>query len=60
MTFMHNTLVRLGTEEDGQSLIEYALIAGIIALGAIVAMTGLKNQIVTAFGTISNQLSNAA
>ncbi len=60
MNFMHKTLVRLGTEEDGQNLIEYALIAGIIALGAVVAMTGLKNQIVIAFGNISNQLANAA
>ena len=60
MNFMHKTLVRLGNEEDGQNLIEYALVAGIIALGAIVAMTGLKNQIVTSFNNISNQLANNA
>ena len=60
MKSMQNALVRLVNEEDGQNLIEYALIASIIAVGAIVAMTGLKNQIVIAFNTISNQLSNAA
>ena len=60
MNVMCNTFARLRTEEDGQNLIEYALIAGIISLGAIVAMTGLKNQIVIAFGSISNQLANAA
>ena len=60
MNFMQKTFKRLIIEEDGQNLIEYALIAGIIALGAIVAMTGLKNQIVIAFGSISNQLANAA
>ncbi len=60
MKSMQNALVRLVTEEDGQNLIEYALIAGIIALGAIVAMTGLKTQIVNAFTSIGNQLANAA
>ncbi len=60
MKSMQNTLVRLVNEEDGQNLIEYALIAGIIALGAITAMTGLKNQLINAFNTIGNQLQNAA
>lgn len=60
MKSMQNALVRLVHEEDGQNLIEYALIAGIIALGAIVAMTGLKNQIVNAFNSVGNQLANAA
>ena len=60
MKSMQNALVRLVNEEDGQNLIEYALIAGIIALGAIVAMTGLKNQIVNAFNSVGNQLANAA
>lgn len=60
MKSMQNALVRLVNEEDGQNLIEYALIAGIIALGAIVAMTGLKNQISNAFNSVGNQLQNAA
>ena len=60
MNPMQNALVRLVNEEDGQNLIEYALIAGIIALGAIAAMTGLKNQIVNAFNSVGNQLANAA
>ncbi len=60
MKSMQNALVRLVNEEDGQNLIEYALIAGIIALGAIVAMTGLKNQIINAFNSVGNQLQNAA
>ena len=33
------------SDESGQDLIEYALVAAIIALGAIVAMTGLATTI---------------
>jgi pilus assembly protein Flp/PilA len=46
-------------DESGQSLIEYALVAGIIGLGAVVAMTSLSTQIKTAFNTISSSLANA-
>lgn len=55
-TQLAKALVR---EDDGQSLIEYALVAGIIALGAIAALTLLKNQIATAFNYIGNTLKNA-
>ena len=58
MQTMKKTLVRLMNEEDGQNLIEYALVAGVIALGAIVAMTGLKNNISNAFSTVGSQLAN--
>lgn len=60
MGLIYGQMKRLAAEEDGQNLIEYALIAGIISLGAIVAMTGLKNQIVNAFNSVGNQLANAA
>jgi pilus assembly protein Flp/PilA len=45
--------------EEGQDLIEYALIAGVIALGTIVAMTNLGTQLKTAFNTVGNVLINA-
>ena len=38
---MVNTLKRLHKEEAGQDLIEYALVALIVALGAIVGMGSL-------------------
>jgi pilus assembly protein Flp/PilA len=51
------TLLRaLLNEESGQDLIEYALIAALIALGAIVAMGGLSNQIANEFNSIGNSL----
>ncbi len=47
-------------DESGQDLIEYALVAALIALGAITAMKGLATGISTAFSTISSDLTAAA
>ncbi len=46
-------------DESGQNLIEYALVAGLIGLAAVVAMTSLGTKISTAFNTIGSQLTNA-
>jgi pilus assembly protein Flp/PilA len=45
-------------DESGQDLIEYALVAGLIGLGAVVAMTGLSGKIGNAFNTVGNNLTN--
>jgi pilus assembly protein Flp/PilA len=51
------TLLRaLLHEESGQDLIEYALIAALVALGAIVAMGGLSTQIASEFNAIGSSL----
>jgi pilus assembly protein Flp/PilA len=46
----------LFNEESGQDLIEYALIAALIALGAVVAMGSLANNIANEFNTIGSTL----
>ncbi len=46
-------------DESGQDLIEYALVAALIALGAIAAMNNLATGISTAFSTVSSDLSSA-
>lgn len=46
----------LWNEESGQDLIEYALIAALIAIAAIAAMRGLTNKINNEFNTIGNSL----
>ena len=46
-------------EESGQDLIEYALVAGLIGLGAIVAMRGLSTQITAAFTAVGSSLASA-
>jgi pilus assembly protein Flp/PilA len=51
------TLLRaLLNEESGQDLIEYALIAALIALGAIVSMGSLSNMISSEFNAIGSSL----
>lgn len=47
------------SDESGQSLIEYALVAGIIGLGAVIALTPLRTEIQTAFNSITSQLTSA-
>ncbi len=46
-------------DESGQDLIEYALVAGLIGLGAITAMSGLATSIKTAFNSVGSQLTSA-
>ncbi len=61
MDFLKNKLHQLTHDESGQSLIEYSLIASIVAIGAMVAMYLMKAQIVAAFQKITAvlQLTNA-
>ncbi len=47
-------------DESGQDLIEYALVAGLIGVGTIVAMTGLSGKIGNAFNSVGNTISNAS
>jgi pilus assembly protein Flp/PilA len=46
-------------DESGQDLIEYALVAGLIGLGTVAAMTTLSTKIGNAFNSIGSQLANA-
>ncbi|MGA1983673.1 MAG: Flp family type IVb pilin [Acidobacteriaceae bacterium] len=45
--------------EDGQDLIEYALVVALIALGATAGMQTVAADINNAFGTIGNTLTSA-
>lgn len=53
-----NFMRRLVTETEGQDLIEYALLAALIALAAITAMQNLGTAINTKFGNVSTQLGS--
>ena len=53
---MKNMLRRLLTDTEGQDLIEYALLAALIALAAITAMTNLGGAINAKFGNVSSSL----
>jgi len=44
-------------EEEGQGLVEYALIIAVIAIAVIVAMVFLRDQISNIFSNIGNNLT---
>lgn len=46
-------------EELGQDLIEYALLAALLGLGAVSSMKGLSVQISNSFSNVSNTFANA-
>ena len=47
------------SREEGQDLVEYALIVAIVALGAIVGMGNLAKDINNAFNAIGSTLSTS-
>ncbi len=49
-------LRHLLADDSGQDLIEYALVAALIALGAIVSMGSLANKIDNTFNRVGNSL----
>lgn len=55
---MKNLFLRLLDETEGQDLIEYALLAALIALAATGAMTLLGTGISNKFTTISSSLAS--
>jgi pilus assembly protein Flp/PilA len=56
---MKQLLKNLMTEESGQDLIEYALVAALVGLGAVAAMNSLANSIGNTFNGVGNALTNA-
>lgn len=50
---------KLMDNEEGQDLVEYALVLAIIALGATASMQSLAQSISTAFSSISTTFANA-
>ena len=46
-------------EEDGQDLVEYALLLAFLSLGCIVILGNVKTQLNTLFGNVSTQMASA-
>lgn len=44
-------------EDEGQGLVEYALIIGVIAIAVIVAMVFFKDQLQNMYSNIGNDLT---
>ena len=54
------TLVRMLRDERGQDLVEYALLAGFIAVAAGALLPGISTSISTIFSRMASVLSKAA
>jgi pilus assembly protein Flp/PilA len=59
MKNMKQLFTNLMVEESGQDLIEYALVAALVGLGAVAAMKGLSNNIGNTFNSVGNSLTSA-
>lgn len=59
MANLKELLLRLVQEDSGQDLIEYALVAALIALGALAGMKTLANDIGDAFNSVGSTLTSA-
>lgn len=55
---LYSQLKGLLLEEDGQDLIEYALIVALVAFGATAGMQTIAQDINNAFGVIGNNLTS--
>lgn len=55
---MKNMFKAFVQDESGQDLIEYALVAALVGLGAVAAMQGLSNSIANTFNGVGNSLTN--
>ncbi|MHB1674172.1 MAG: Flp family type IVb pilin [Acidobacteriaceae bacterium] len=59
MTNLKELFIRLVQEDSGQDLIEYALVAALIALGALAGIKALGSDLATAFTTVGTTLTSA-
>lgn len=50
---------KLISEESGQDLIEYALVAALIGLGAVAALKGVTNSVGNVFNSLGNTFTTA-
>ncbi len=60
MLEFYTRLINWMKEQKGQDLVEYALIAGLIALVCVIAITAAGTSVSTIWVTIQNDLASAA
>jgi Flp pilus assembly pilin Flp len=60
LVLVHSSLHRLAKDVRGQDLIEYALMAGFVAVAAGAIMPGVATSISTIFSSVSSVMSAAS
>ena len=60
MSMLLNYVKSFAKHEEGQDLLEYALLVALIALVAILAVTAAGNSVSAIFQSIATQLAGAA
>ncbi len=60
MSTMFAKMIAFVRDEDGATAIEYGLIAALVSVAAIGALTAMGNSLGTMFNTVSSALSSAA
>jgi pilus assembly protein Flp/PilA len=56
---LQGVILPLLENDEGQDLVEYALVVALIAFGAVAGMGSLASELNTAFNTLSSDLSSA-
>jgi pilus assembly protein Flp/PilA len=59
MTLMKQLFKSLVADESGQDLIEWALVAAMVALGSSAVLKSYRTNLGSVFNQIGNQLTNA-
>ena len=57
---MYKKFTTFLTDESGATAIEYGLIAALVSVAAIVALTALGTSLKTIFNIVANELQDAA
>jgi pilus assembly protein Flp/PilA len=57
---MTHLIDRFVKEDEGQDLIEYAMVGGLIALGAVAAVTAFQGELSALYTRIKTKLSTVA
>ena len=53
------SIMRFVKDDSGADLVEYALLVGIVALGAVTAIGGVRDSILAMFDSIATSLDTA-
>jgi Flp pilus assembly pilin Flp len=56
MNAMRNLVLKLVKDEQGGEVLEYALIAGLIVVAAIAAITAVGNKVLARWTSLQNSL----